>query len=187
MPEESIEQEQSAEEKAMLLADIKLTATNMGIKVGNVKSIEKIQEMIDAKNAEADEPKKAGLSLDQLKRVRYAGVRKKAMKLVRVHIAALSPFERQLKNITIDVGNKAVGRISRVIPLNTDWHVEQMVLDALRAKRFRSKKETTDPTTRRKMFTNTFSPSYGIAVLDDLTKSELAELRASQAARHSID
>ena len=165
------------------LESVKEIATNMGIKVGNIKDVDKIKAMIEEKRSpiETEAPE---IQLD--KRQRYSKVRKEATKLVRVRITPMSPFERQLDNTLVEVGNKAV-KIKRVVPFNEVWHVEAMVLKALQGRKFRTKKERVDPQTRRKIYENVFSASYGIEILPALTAEELKELSADQRARHAID
>lgn len=164
------------------LQALKETASNMGLKVGNIKNVNTIKEMIAEKNA----PVAAKLDAKQEGQKRKGSARKDAMALVRVRITPMSPFERQLPNTLIDVGNKAVN-VKRVVQFNEPWHVEQIVLDALKARKFRSKKERVDPSTRKKIYENVFSPSYGIEILPALSRKELDELKADQAARHAID
>lgn len=165
------------------LESVKEIASNMGLKVGNIKNVDKIKELIAA----ANEPKTAVPVKPITKLQRHAAIRKAAMKLVRVRITPMSPFERQLSNTLVDVGSAKLGNVKRVVPFNEIWHVEQIVLDELRSRKFRTKKETTDPQTRRKVYTNVFSASYGIEILTDLTKDELTKLAADQSARHAID
>lgn len=166
------------------LESVKEIALNMDIKVGNTKDVEKIKAMIAEKSAPKDKVSES-TKAKQLRR--YGALRKESMKLVRVRIVAMSPFERQMKNTLVDVGSAKLGQVKRVIPFNTIWHVEKIILDALRDRKFRTKQEHTDPQTRRKVYTNVFSPSYGIEVFPDLTAEELAKLSADQRARNAID
>lgn len=162
-------------------------AKNMGLSVGNLRNVDKLKAMIDEANKPVESSKvtKANkLGAEQAKR---SVARSRALKLVRIMITPMAPFERQLKGVTIDVGNGLIGNIRRHVPFNTEWHVEEIVFRALKAKKFRMKKESVDPQTKRKVYSNVFAPAYGITVLDNLTAQQLAELKTSQAARQAID
>jgi hypothetical protein len=163
-------------------ASLREIAKNMNIKVGNLQDVDKLKALI----AEKETPK-VEMTPRLLKQKKRKAQELEHMKLVSIRLSPMSPFERQLPSTTIDVGNNVLGSIKRTIQFNEPWHVEQIVLNALREKKFRSKKERVDPTTRRTVYTNTMAKSYAIEILPDLTKVELAELAARQAATGAID
>ena len=163
-------------------ASLREIAKNMNIKVGNLQDVDKLKTLIAEKEAPT-----VVMTSRQLKQKKRKEQELLHMKLVRIRLSPMSPFERQLPSTTIDVGNNILGAVKRTIQFNEPWHVEQIVLNALMEKKFRSKKEHTDPVTRRKIYTNTMAKSYAIEILPDLTKVELAELAARQAATGAID
>lgn len=158
-------------------------AKNMGLKIGNLQDVDKLRAMI----SEAHEPVKAKAVTQGIKQKRREAQKKELMKLVRVKITAHSPFEKQLPAITIDAGNSTVGNVHRTIQLNEPWHVEQIILNVLKEKKYRAKKEKADPTTRRKVYSNVSYASYNIEILPPLTEKELKELAATQLATGAID
>lgn len=164
-------------------ASLREIAKNMNLKVGNTQDVDKLRSMIEAKK----EPVQGVLSQGALKHKQKQDQYKQHMKLVRIRLTPMSVFERQLPSVTLDVGNSVVGNVHRTIQFNEPWHVEAILLNVLREKKFRAKKESVDPTTRRKIYSNVFHSSYGIELLPDLTMEELNKLAADQSAKHSID
>lgn len=103
-----------------------------------------------------------------------------AHKLVRVIITPIDQTKAtNLESEMITAGNSVVGTITRLIPFGVEWHVEQIILNALREKKFTQfvkKKgqygiDTND--TR-------YVPAYSITELPPLTKAELEQLAIAQ-------
>lgn len=165
-----------------MIDDLRMTAKNYGCSVGNLRDPAKLQAMIDKALRERDEPAKVDprAARQALRTER----RKDLMKLVRVRITPMAPFEKQLAGTIMDVGNTIVGNVKRYIPFNVDWHIEQIILNALQDKKYRAKREYTDPQTRRKVYENQFHKSFGIEVLPALTEEELEDHRKGMQARH---
>lgn len=154
-------------------------------KFGNVKDPAKLQAIIDVARADKDEAEESGaptLSRTAQNKKREAK-RKEATKLIRVNITAMAPFEKQLKGAYFDVGNSLVGNIRRFIPFDTDWHCESMLLDHIKDRKYRTKREWKDPVTRKTQYENLFHRAFGVVVLDDLTEKELAEHKRAMKAR----
>lgn len=165
------------------LQSVKEIAANMGLKVGNMKNVDKIKAMI----AEANEPAEPKVTVDASKASKRAALKKEKMKLVRVRITPMSPFERQLQNTRVAMSNNLLGDVHRVIPFERDWHVEECLLAQLRQRKYRKRIEETSPSTGRKVYRNEFLPAYGIVELPPLKKAELDALAADQKARNAID
>lgn len=165
------------------LQAVKEIAANMGIKVGNTKDVDKIKEMIEEAKAKLTPQAAKNLS----KREQRKKLKAEKMKLVRIRITPMSPFERQLKGTLVGVGNNLLGDVQRFVPFNRDWHVEQCLYDALRERVYRQRVEKVDPDTKRKYYENEFLPAFGVVLLDNLTEQELKELAADQRARSAID
>jgi hypothetical protein len=163
------------------LQAIKEIATNMGLKVGNMKDVDKIKALIEEAKKPA-EPAKA-LSRTEAR----AQLKAEKMKLVRIKITPMAPFERQLKGITIKVGNSLLGDVQRFVPYNREWHVEQCIYENLVSRKYRQRVEKTDPDTKRKYYENEFLPALGVVKLDPLTDAEIKALAADQKARSAID
>jgi hypothetical protein len=167
------------------LQAVKEIAENMNIKVGNTKDVAKIKAMIE--EASKPEPVKAELTGRALKEQKRAELKAEKMRLIRVKITPMSPFERQLEGTQIAISNDLLGEVSRYIPFEREWHVEVCLLAHLRERTYRKRVEETSPTTGRKIYRNEFPSAYGIVELPDLTKAELDKLAADQRARNAID
>lgn len=156
-----------------------------GKKLGNVKDPSKLQSMIDtarleAEEAEKNKPQSTGLKGKAERRVE---ARKKATKLVRCNVTAMAPFEKQLQGTFFDVGNSVVGSIRRYIPFDVDWHCEEMLLNHIKERKYRTKHEWKDPTTRKTMYENRFHKAFGVVVIDDLSPEELERHNISMKSR----
>ncbi len=120
----------------------------------------------------------------------YEQVKREATKLIRVRITCMDPAFKKRKSDLFKVSNKAIGIVGRCVQFDgKPTHVEQVILDVMRAKRFQMFEEETVQTAfgPRKVKKGRQVPSFAIEVLSPLTEKELKELAADQAARGSID
>lgn len=158
-----------------------------GKKLGNIKDPTKLQAIIDISRAEAAETEEIARNSKPVtlasKAEQRAIARKKATKLVRCNITAMAPFEKQLQGAFFDIGNTIVGSIRRYIPFDTDWHCEEMLLNHIKERKYRTKHEWKDPTTRKTMYENRFHKAFGVVIIDDLTKEELARHTIAMQSR----
>jgi hypothetical protein len=136
-----------SEEQTELQA-IKEIATNMGLKVGNLKDVDKIKALIAEANAPQVEvaPVQTARALKERKR---EALKKEKMALVRVIVTPLSPFERQLTGTQVAISNDLLGEVSRWVPFEKEWHVEKCLLAHLRGRTYRKRLEETSPSTGR--------------------------------------
>jgi hypothetical protein len=125
---------------------------------------------------EADIPKKESVQQTR-KRLRLH-----AMKLIRCRIYNLNPSKRDLKGELLTVHNRFVGTVRKFIPFGEDsdggYHLEQILYDALKTKRFQqvsTKKDHSIGSVR-------MVPEYNIEILPALTTAELKELADKQGA-----
>ena len=143
----------------------------------------KLQAIIDISRADNIEEAQAPLKgIDSLE-VGIKKIKEEAMKLVRVHVTAMSPFEKQLKGNFFDAGNTHIGYAKRFIPFDTDWHVEQILVDLINTKRYRYKVESKDHDSGRMISENRFGKSFNVAILPSLTDKELTEHVRGMKAR----
>ncbi|WAW11628.1 hypothetical protein nACB1_010 [Acinetobacter phage nACB1] len=105
---------------------------------------------------------------------------KAAHKLVRVIITPIDQTKAtNLESELISAGNSHIGTITRLVPFGVEWHVEQVILNALKEKKFQQfiKKKGqygVDSNETR------YVPAYSITILDPLTEDELKNLALSQ-------
>lgn len=116
-------------------------------------------------------------------------VRAKALRLVRVNITNLDPSEAQLDSVLITATNKYTGKVSRVVPFNVDWHVEEILLNQMKNQKFVMRREKKGPGQKFgiKQYDTGYVKKYQIEVLPMLTPEELERLAADQRAAGSID
>ena len=114
-------------------------------------------------------------------------VYKEAMKLVRVQITPLDT--NKATNYDCDfftAGNSVVGNVTRNIPFGRPWHVEQILVNAIKEKtyqQFTTKKNAqgADVVTKRNV------PAYSVVELPPLTEQELKDLADLQARTNALE
>ena len=109
------------------------------------------------------------------------------MKLVRVIITPMeSTKAANLESDMFCAGNSAVGTVKRTIPFGEEWHVEQILLNSIKEKKYQmfvTKKNAQGVTlTSAKLV-----PAYSISYLDPLTSEELDALADRQIRTRSLD
>jgi len=67
------------------------------------------------------------------------------------------------------------------------YHIPQILLTQLKARKFLQKRTKTDPRTGEITINTRFVPEFGIEILKPLTPKEVADLAASQASTRGID
>ncbi len=156
---------------------LRTIARNMGLNVGNLRDVTRLKELIAAEKAKT--PTKA---TNDKRRT----VREKALALQRIMITPLSPFDKQLKGITVSAGNKYLRNVQRHIPYDVPWHCEAILVNALKAKRYRvnQKKKGADG---KETNSNRFHPAFNVIILDNLSEKEIQKLAAEQKARRSLE
>ena len=116
-----------------------------------------------------------------------AEVYQEAMKLVRVQITPLDT--NKATNYDCDfftAGNSIVGNVTRNIPFGRPWHVEQILVNAIKEKtyqQFTTKKNAqgADVVTKRNV------PAYSVVELPPLTAQELKDLADLQARTNALE
>ena len=110
-----------------------------------------------------------------------------ALKLVRVIITPMeSTKASNLENELFCAGNSVIGTIKRDITFGEPWHVEQILLNTIKEKKYQmfvTKKNAQGVTlTSAKLV-----PAYSIAYLDPLTEEEIDQLADLQIRTRSLD
>lgn len=105
-------------------------------------------------------------------------------RLVRVIITPNDNLKRDMAGEFFSTGNSVLGTISRFVPFNQEWHIENMLLKCIRDKEHQifvtkkvGDKEFVEPKQQ---------PAYTIQELAPLTKEELAELKQRQIAQEGV-
>lgn len=164
---------------------------------GNDESLNFLDKDDDEETIEVAKAVPAGPSIEELlkmdaKKIKDPGLRRKviraqALKLTRVIITNLDASENQLDSVLITALNKYTGKVSRVVPFDNPWHVEEILLKQLRNQKFVMRKEKKGGKFGVKQYTTAYAKKYAIEVLPQLTTEERAELAAAQRASGAID
>lgn len=177
------------------LAVLKARADLLGIKYHPSISLEKLREKVNA-SITPDEPEETPTDPDSsaitfepetpnAKRLR---MKREATKLVRVRVTCMNPIKKEWDGEIFTVGNNAVGSIKKYVPFNAEdgWHVPQMILQMMQERMCQIFVTVTDDR-GNKVRRGKQIREFAIEYLPQLTKAELAELAARQAATKAID
>lgn len=110
-------------------------------------------------------------------------LKKEATQLVRVHVLNMNPFRKDWESDTYCVGNRSIGTIKRVVPFNTDWHVERALLNVMQERTCTIYTSRKNPVTGQEDKTQRIIKELQIAILPPLTDKELRDLAQQQAMR----
>lgn len=174
------------------IASLKKQADRLGIQYKSNTSVATLQKAIQDKLEGTTAGSDSDAPVSQAATVGGSGKTKEqiiaeATKLVRVVITAMeSTKASNLDSEMFSAGNAIVGTISRTIPFGVEWHVEQILLNTIKEKKFQlftSKRNAqgVEITTARLV------PAYSIVYLDPLTQEELDELAAQQLRTRSLE
>lgn len=111
-----------------------------------------------------------------------AEMRKQATRLIRVTITSMDALKRDYRGEYFEVSNRVL-KVKRFIPYGVPTHVEAVLLDEIRNRKFRM----TIPATRETGAESRLVTAYAIAELPPLTPQELKNLAKAQQARNSIE
>lgn len=166
---------------------LKRKADMLGVKYGARIGVDALRAKINAKlNGEKDEtePEAAELSPAAREAKLRADVLAESMKLVRLRIANLNPSKKDLHGEIFTVGNKFLGTVRKFIPYGeaTDngYHVPNVIYQQLKERKFLQIKTRT--VNGQIVIEQRWVPEFALEVMDQLTKTELNQLAASQAA-----
>lgn len=171
-----------AADNAELIA-LKERADLLGIKYHTNVGVDTLRERVNSHLTQEDKPQPRELSAVEERRRKMVA---EAKKLVRVRITNMNPARKEFQGEIISASNNFTGTIKRFVPFGVEWHVEQILLNAMRERMcqvFRAEKTKEGTTIKKPVLT----PEFAIEVLPPLTEKELKELAAAQQARHAID
>lgn len=183
------------------IAQLKKKATLLGIEFKGNISASALAELVEAKlnapvgggNEEASqdtgksEPKGTAKQTADAEADQRQTDYNAAMKLIRVIITPMEATKASnLESEIFCAGNSAVGTVKRTIPFGVEWHVEQILLNSIKEKKYQqfiSKKNAAGiPITTARLVS-----AYSISVLDPLTPEELKELADLQLRTRSLE
>lgn len=172
------------------LAALKTLADNMGLTYHNNIGVEKlkakIEEAREATSAGGKATSEPAATGALTRNERHAEMRKDALKLVRVIVVSMNPNRKEWTSEYFGVSNKVVGTVKKLVPYGVEWHVPQILVDMIKARKFRTSIEKPDGK-GGKVRENRILNEFSVQELPPLSKEELESLAKEQAARGSID
>ncbi len=200
---ENLNQDETGDELQIdELATLKQRANLMGVTYHPAIGLEKLREKVFAKinsteNEKEDMPdeveeikpakatRAAVVETEMQKRLR---LKKEALALVRIRITCMNPAKKEWDGEIFTVGNSLIGSVSKFVPFSADegYHVPKIIFNALRDRMCQVFVESKDAK-GNKVRKGKLIREFNLEVLDQLTKDELDELAARQAARRAID
>lgn len=179
----------NSELAAAELDALKGRADVLGIKyhpaIGLDKLSAKVTAALQAKESEvkedivATEPKVVA-NKELTKNQKRKKLKEEATKLHRVRIVCMNPNKREWQGETFSVGNSLLGQIKKYVPYNTEWHVPQIILNAIKERTCQVFTTTTGPR-GQKTRTGELTTEFSIDHLPPLTGKELHDLAQRQA------
>lgn len=145
------------------------------------KKLEQAPDLASIVAAEASAAEPATEAAAETPSQRKGRLRRESTKLVRINISCMDPAKQKHKGELICVGNRNIGTIQRFVPFNKDWHVEQIILDALLEKNYMVFDEEKTPRAGIIIKTPRNVPAFNIRILPPLTEGELKDLAQRQA------
>ena len=172
---------------------LKARADVLGVKyhpaIGAEKLANKIAETLNAKEAEKEaeiakntvvaQPKVVA-NKDLTEGQKRKKIKEEATKLLRVRVACMNPNKREWQGETFSVGNSLIGQIKKYVPYDTEWHVPQIIVNAIKERTCQVFTTTTGPR-GQKTRAGKLVAEFAIESLPPLTGKELHDLAQRQA------
>ena len=165
-----------------LLQKLKEQATLLGITYSPNIGIETLQKRIDA--ALGKEPNQSTEDKIVIKGGSLRDKKQDQLKLVHIKLTSLDPNDRDLRSEMFTIVNSVVGRLSRVIPFNKPWYVEQCLIDSIKESKYVYIEQ--DPKFMEPPKTSLL-PKYNIEYLPDLNGEEMDKLAQAQIAGNKLE
>lgn len=183
----------AAPDADVAIASLKRQADRLGVAYKSNTSIATLQKAISEKlnepvgGEDSPEPEETEVKITVPKDETADDYYNEAMKLVRVIITPMeSTKATNLESELFCAGNSVIGTVKRTIPFGEEWHVEQILLNSIKEKKyqmFMSKKNAQGAV----ITTAKLVPAYSISILDPLTQEELDKLAEMQIRTRSLE
>jgi hypothetical protein len=177
------------------IAVLKTKADNLGIIYHANHGPAKLKELIseaEALQANEDDIEEEDEGLEAVVETRIEAtirLRKEAKRLIRCNISPMDPALKDHNGIFVSVSNGVLGTISKYVDFNTvdGYHIPHVLYEEMLNAKCQVFVSVPDPRTGKKKKEGRLIKRYSIDVLPQLTKEQLAALKAEQKARNSID
>ena len=160
------------------IEELKAQADEMGLKYNGNISATTLQERINQALAVDDEVVEIPVKPTNP----VAEMRKQATRLLRVTITPMDVLKRDYRGEFFEISNRVL-KVKRFIPYGVPSHIEAVLLNEIRNRKFRM----TIPATRESGAESRLVTAYAIQELPPLTEQELKNLAKAQQARNSIE
>ncbi len=118
------------------------------------------------------------------KQQRRNRLRREALKLVRVRVTNMNPNKSAHEGEIYTVSNSVIGTVRRYVPFNVPWHVEKIILNALKERTYMHFVTVKDNRGNKTKQTR-IAKELSIEELNPLNDEELDKLAQRQMARAS--
>lgn len=116
------------------LEQVRAKATELGIDYHPAMKAETIQKLIDAKAGPDTTPEVVkAAETDEEREDREL---KECLALIPVTITSMDPADSAVTAVTISVGNRKLGQITKVIPFGHKWYMPKILVDHMRSQQF---------------------------------------------------
>ena len=163
------------------LEELKAQADEMGLKYnGNISATtlqDRINKALAGDTQDEEEVVTTSVSANPV-----AEMRKQATRLIRVTLTSMDVLKRDYRGEFFEVSNRVL-KVKRFIPYGVPTHIEAILLEEIRNRKFRM----TIPATRESGAESRLVTAYAIQELPPLTDQELKNLAKAQQARNSIE
>lgn len=103
-----------------------------------------------------------------------------ARKLVRVRVTCMNPMKKEWQGEQFSVANRNIS-INRFVPFETEWHVEQILLNMMRERQYLSFVSKRVGPQQMEVKEHKLVREFAIEILEPLTQQELKDLAQRQA------
>lgn len=160
------------------LDKLKEQANQLGIEYPNNTTIKSLKKRItDHLNQE---------TLEETKE-QYTNLYQENMKLVKVIITPVDSAKRDYQGEYFSVGNDVLGTVTRFVPFNEEWMIEEILAKHIEAKQYQHITTKRSRDNRNETLDSRLVPAYNVQRLPLPTKEELAELKRIQEARQGVE
>lgn len=165
---------------------LKERATLLGIKFSNNIGVDTLRAKVNAKLEEGNLASEAADNKVALRK----RIKDEELKLVRIRLSVMNPMKKAWRGEIFTVANSVIGTVKKFVPFGPNfytngYHVPNCIYKMLRDRTFLNI-STVEHKPHQISTQTEFLPEFSITVLPPLTKEELEELAAAQAAGNRI-
>lgn len=118
------------------LETVRAKATELGLDYHPAMKAETIQKLIDAHLNTDTNDAIAPSQSQETPAQKEARELKEALSLIPITITSMDPADASVTAVTVSVGNRKLGQITKVIPFGHKWYMPKILVDHLKAQQF---------------------------------------------------